>query len=378
MRRRAPAGAMSFVPADPTTLGVPLDPVLVEIRAGLATHRRHLWLRRAVRRAWNVAAVVAVAELGLAIAQRIVPIEQAPLVALAIPVVGLLVLLVLVVRARPTLGETALAVDAESGAGDAVASALSFAVAMPTTAGPAPEGDDGTIAVDGAFDILDAEARFVRRQRRDTLTRLRAVDPGLFRPRLARRPATAALLSAALVLPAILLPNPMDLVIAQNRQVREEAERQAERIDEIAKNLEGKGADADDPRTRLSEELRELAERLRDNPGDLDRNLAQLGSVEDDVRAQLDPANEQRAASIAALSRALSRTATGNPQTNPGGDPKVTKEDLKGLSDKVDGMTTGPARRAGAAARRAPGTGQPGGRGRGSGASRRGRQPLAG
>jgi hypothetical protein len=90
---------------------------------------------------------------------------------------------------------------------------------------------------------------------------------------------------------ARLIPNPMDAVIAQNQEIREEAERQAERIDQIAKDLEGKGASADDPRTQLAEELRELAERLRDNPGDLDKNLAQLGSVEDDVRAQLDPSN---------------------------------------------------------------------------------------
>ena len=102
-------------------------------------------------------------------------------------------------------------------------------------------------------------------------------------------------LAAALAAVALVVPNPMDQVIAQNQQVREEAERQAERIDEIAKDLEGKGADANDPRTDLAEQLRErLAERLRDNPGDLDANLARLGSVEDEVRAQLDPPTSKR------------------------------------------------------------------------------------
>ena len=338
-RRSATVDNGPIVPGDPASLGVALDPSLAAIRAGLAAHRRRLWLRRAVRRAWAVLAVVAVAELVLAVLQRLVPLEQAPLVAVALPVLGLLVLLALVVRARPSLGETALAVDAEGGSGDAVASALAFAGSMPSTAGPAAAGDDDTIAVGSSFDLHDAEARFVRRQRRDALSRLRVVDPGLFRPRLARRPALIALIATALVAPALLLPNPQDVVIAQQREIREEAERQAERIDEVAKSLEGKGADANDPRTQLAEELRQLAERLRTNPGDLDRNLAQLGAVEDDVRAQLDPANEQRAASLSSLSRSLSRSATGKPQANPGGDPKEARDDLEDLAQKVDDMT---------------------------------------
>ena len=177
---RRPTGAAGPSRSSPPTRrrsGVPLDPSLAEIRSTLAGHRRRLWFRRAVRRFWAVAAVVAVAELVLAIAQRLVPLEQAPLVALAIPVVGRVVLLVLVVLARPTLGETALAVDAEGGSGDAVASALAFASAHPEAAGPASDADDGTIAVDGDFDLGEAEGRFVRRQRRDALARLRAVEP---------------------------------------------------------------------------------------------------------------------------------------------------------------------------------------------------------
>ncbi|HEX5828621.1 MAG TPA: hypothetical protein VFY23_13935, partial [Candidatus Limnocylindrales bacterium] len=291
-RRATSTAPETFVPADPATLGVTLDPALAELRAGLASHRRRLWMRRIIRRGWYVLAAVAVAALVLAVAQRVWPLEGAGLVAAAIPVLGLLVLLVLAVRARPSLGETALAVDAESGDGDAIASALAFAAAMPETAAV---GDaDMTIEVGAGFDVHDAEGRFVRRQRRDALMRLRTIDPGLFRPRLARRPALVSLVALALVAPAVLLPNPQDLVIAQNRQVREEAQRQAERIDEVAEELEGTGADANDPRSQLAEELRELAEQLRQDPGDLDANLAQLGAVEDDVRAQLNPANEQQ------------------------------------------------------------------------------------
>src|SRR3954449_8854345 len=168
-RRPAPDAA-AYVPADPASLGVALDPALVELRSGLAAHRRRLWLRRSVRRAWYVLAVLMVAELVLAIAQRVFALEQAPLVAAALPILGLLALLVLVVRARPTLGETALAVDAEGGAGDALASALAFAGADPASAGPAGGMEDETIVVDAGFDISDAESRFIRRQRRDAVT----------------------------------------------------------------------------------------------------------------------------------------------------------------------------------------------------------------
>ncbi len=187
-RRSARPTATPYVPADPASLGISLDPALSEIRATLAPHRRRLWLRRATRRAWSVAAAVAVAELVLAVAQRLLPLEGAPLVALAFPVVGMLGLLGLVVRARPSLGETALAVDAEGGSGDAVASSLAFAVQMPATAGPSAAANDGLIAVDGAFDITEAEARFVRRQRRDALGRLRTHRSGAVPPAV-RAPA---------------------------------------------------------------------------------------------------------------------------------------------------------------------------------------------
>ena len=325
----APADPVPFVPADPAALGVadsiPRWPSSVPGSprtgggsgsaapcGGRGTSWRPSW-------SWS-SCWSSRSGSGRSRARRSSPLPSRSL--------GLLVLLVLVVRARPSLGETALAVDAESGSGDAIASALAFAGSMPETATAGTDADtDETIVIGDGFDLHDAEGRFVRRQRRDALARLRVVEPGLFRPRLARRPALVALVAAALVLPAALLPNPQDAVIAQNRQVREEAAQQAERIDEVAKDLEGKGADANDPRSQLAEELRELAEQLRQNPGDLDANLAQLGAVEDDVRAQLNPANEQRAAAIAALSRSLSRHGDRRPEGQPG---RRSQDDARG------------------------------------------------
>ena len=61
---------------------------------------------------------------------------MAPVIGAAIPVVIALALLVAAVRCRPSLGEAALAVDAEAGLGDRVSSALELAVAFPASAGP--------------------------------------------------------------------------------------------------------------------------------------------------------------------------------------------------------------------------------------------------
>ena len=107
----------------------------------------------------------------------------------------------------------------------------------------------------------------------------------------------------------------------------------------MAQDLEAKGQDANDPRTKLAQELRDLTLRLREHPDQLDVNLARLGSIEDEVRAQTDPANEQRASSLTSLSRSLSQAATGKPDANRDGDPKTTSDDLKQLADNLDNMT---------------------------------------
>ena len=248
-RRRSPGpAAPTYVPADPArVVAGPMDPTLGRIRSGLVPHRRRLWFRRIIRRAWLVAAGIAAGVLVVAVLQRLFPIPSAMLYAAAIPVLGLLALLVAAVRIRPTIGETAIAVDAEGGTGDRLASALAFAAAMPTTTAPG-EADDETIdASRPDFDLVAAEGRFVRRQRRDAAHALATVRPDLFRPRFSPRPAVVALVASVLIVPALLLPNPQDLVIQRDAQVRAEAQRQAQRIEDVAKDLEGKGVDPTTP-----------------------------------------------------------------------------------------------------------------------------------
>ena len=127
--------------------------------------------------------------------------------------------------------------------------------------------------------------------------------PALFKPRFSRTPALAALAAVVLLVPVLVLPNPQDAVIAQQRAVRETADRQADRLEDLARDLESKGRDAQDPRTRLAEELRELARQLREKPDELAANLRQLGAVESEVRSRIDPATEQRASSMTSLAQ---------------------------------------------------------------------------
>ncbi len=334
--RAAHGGAL--VPPDPReALDGPLDPALDAIRSSLAPHRRRLWLRRIVRRGWMALAAIAVGEVAVWTIARFMPLEAAPLVAATIPAVVLLAWLAACILARPSLGETALAVDVEGGLGDRVSSALELAVAFPGSATPPADGVDLDAPV-AAVDEAAETDRFVRRQRRDALQSLRTV-PALFKPRFSRNPAIAAMAAVALLVPVVALPNPQNAVIAERQEVREAADRQADRLEEIARDLETRGRDAEDPRTRLAEELRELARQLRDRPGELAANLRQLGAVESDVRARIDPATEQRASAMTSLARSLSRAATGDPDANRDGEPERTRDDLKELGDKLDGMT---------------------------------------
>src|SRR6187402_2363110 len=95
-RSRAVSDAAVAPPPDPRTVAAPpLDPPLESIRSDLRPHLRRLWLRRIVRRAWIVAGVVAAAEAGLLLFARLVPIEFVAPIAIAIPIVGLVILLVL-------------------------------------------------------------------------------------------------------------------------------------------------------------------------------------------------------------------------------------------------------------------------------------------
>ena len=320
-----------------------LDPQLVELRRSLGRFRRRLWLRRIVRDGSLIIAGVVAAQLVLAVIARVIAFEYHLPAAIGVVVVGVVALIIDAIRVRPTLAEAALAVDSEDGLSDRVSTALSLATSAPELAGV--EGD--VLAADDEPDSPRPDAavyeHLVRLQRRDALNALVGADPRGLRIPLPRRQGAATALCALLLIPALLLPNAQNDVLQQREQMRAEAEKQAQRLDETATRLQ-EGHTAPDPRVDVAEELRRLAQQLRDHPEDLDTNLARLGSLEDAIRSQLNPANEQRAAAISSLSRSLSRAATGS-DSNPQGDPEETSRDLDELKNRLRQHDPGRARR---------------------------------
>jgi hypothetical protein len=317
--RPAPHLPAPTPPPDPLPRGARAavaDPDLAAIRAGLLPYRRRLWIRRAVRRAWIVGAVAVGAEIVLWAMARVMPLEVAPSVGLAIPVVGVAVLGILAARARPSVGETAFALDREAGLRDRTASALALAVE--------PGLDPG----------------FVARQRTDALCVLRSTEPTIFRPPVPFRTAAATVFCLVFLVPLLLLPNSQDQRIADDRRLHDETARQADKVERIADDLAAKARTPDDPRAQVAQQLKDLARLLRDHPGDLDAALAKVGSVEGELRAQIDPSTEQRGAALASLSRGLSNAATGRPDANRAGDPATAAQDLRDLAARLDNLTS--------------------------------------
>ena len=257
-------------PPDPRSLGTPIDPLLESIRADLRPHLRRLWARRIVRRAWLVAGAVLVAEVALFAIGRIVPIEVLSALALAIPIVGLVILVGLAAAARPRIGETALAVDAEGHLGDRVSSALELAVAFPDYAGPRVDESPALSADDGGRRDAPRPSGSSGASGATRASSLRIAPPGLFRPRFSRRPAAVALVASLLLVPVrrCCRTRRTPSIAQQPAGPRRGRTQQAERIDEHrARTSRRRAQDPNDPRTRLAQELRDLARQLRDRPG---------------------------------------------------------------------------------------------------------------
>ena len=323
-----------LVPADPAASGAWHDPSIAGIRAGLGPFRRRLWIRRIVRRAWLVVAGALTVEAGLWALARVVPLERAPVIAAAIPVVAAVVLLIVAVMARPSIGETAIAVDVEGGLRDRLTSALALA-----NKNPASQGDEA--ATIGPFDVSagpDREGELLQRQRRDAVHALSAAPPDLFRPRARRAPMAAALVSALLLVP-LLSPAQRHGPADRAGQGDPRGSGPPGRPDRqggrgpggqgAIRTIRGPGSPRSCATWRSS---CATIRRARRQPG-------QAGQRRGRPPRGDRPATEQRAAALASLSRALSGATTGKPDANRDGDPDKAAADIEKAAAELDKLT---------------------------------------
>jgi hypothetical protein len=154
------------------------------------------------------------------------------------------------------------------------------------------------------------QANLVKLQREDALFKIRVIDPRRALPLIwhMRSLLVSACLTLGLAL-LVILPNPMDAIIAQRVAIAQAAEEQAETIDRLREEI----AESEELSPELQEELMrrlaELADQLRNNQGDLAEALADLSRLEEALRAQLDPQASLRQATLEALAAQLQTLA---------------------------------------------------------------------
>lgn len=138
--------------------------------------------------------------------------------------------------------------------------------------------------------------------REDAIRALASLDLRQRLPaRLRKPPAIASMCLCALIAVLSLLPNPQDAVLAERKSYREEMERQAASVEEMAREVAQ--SDLDEQRkAEIDRLLAELSRKLRDS---LDRRDA-LEAL-DEAQVSLSNLDRQASAALSAASDALSQ-----------------------------------------------------------------------
>ncbi|MBU0512815.1 MAG: hypothetical protein KJ638_14095, partial [Chloroflexi bacterium] len=147
-------------------------------------------------------------------------------------------------------------------------------------------------------------------QQNDALATARTIEPRKAFPLTwLRRPLALAAILLALTIVLTFLPNPMDAVIAERAAIEQAAQEQAEKIEEIKKEIAESQELSPEIQAELLRQLEELAQQLRENPGDREKALADLSKLEENLRRQLDPNADQRQATLEAINAQLQALA---------------------------------------------------------------------
>ncbi len=251
-------------------------PLPESIRSLLAVARRRLTLAALWVRLLTTVAVVAVAAAAVFAVGRMVILPWAEAAALLTLAAALVVVALVTLIRRPSLGRAALEADRRLGGYDRVSTALEL-VDRPDLS--EPERRQVTAAAAWA-------------ERRDP-TALGPVITGGALPWLAALGVAAALTLA-------LIPSPADAAL-------QERNRQSEAIEREAQRLEAEAAD-------LPEEVRANWRTLLAgcvSQHDIDEALARLGEARERLAAQSDPAELARRTALAGMERRLQQEPLG-------------------------------------------------------------------
>ncbi len=150
----------------------------------------------------------------------------------------------------------------------------------------------------------------VGQQVNDALSVLQSIEPRRAFPLRFER--ALVLRAAALLLfgvTLLVLPNPMDAVVAQREQVKQTAQEQARQLEKLAQQVEQDRTLTPKDQEALLKQLRELARQLKSNPGEAQKALADVAKFQEQLRANLDPAASSEAAALRTLAQQMAQLA---------------------------------------------------------------------
>ncbi len=280
----------------------------LRLRSGLGFLQRTFWM-------------ACLAGALILLAGRIWPLEGTRLWALAPLGLWMMAsLAVLLFKPYPDL-RVALRVDSELGLKERLSTSLVFNT---------PQADLQTRAFN---------PQLVAQMNADALSAVRKIDVRrVFPPRFEwRRLAVGAVLLAGVLLLAF-LPNPMDQVIVERKAVAQAAREQAQKIEELKKEVEDAGDLSPEEKEKLLERLAELARQLAANPGDREQALADINRAEQAIRERVDPGAAVKKAALEGIAARLQALA-GMQKDERLGDLQKAAEDLQKLADQLGGMS---------------------------------------
>ncbi len=130
----------------------------------------------------------------------------------------------------------------------------------------------------------------------------------------------------------------MDEIIAARKAIMEEAQKQAQEIEDLQEQVKEAVELEPEQRQEIERLLTELAEKLNSNPGDLDQALADLSSVEREILSYVNPNAALQAANLKSLLEQLSSLSGTEPSTEDDLASQA-QSSLDELIEKQDGLS---------------------------------------